>query len=195
MLQRKIYSILVLAAAVLLLASCMDSVEMGGSALPGPVSGQVLTKVVNNPLDADPGSLLIKLEEAPDEAMLKNLSEKGAVSVERLFNSTPGKEELERRFGMDKWYVITLDDNLDYQDVAASLTALDNVRMVEYNSYFHKASDCIVYPYLGPVEPATKADGVFNDPKLPDQWQYANHGNQTSSQKASRSPRRSDTSA
>ena len=178
MLQRKFYFILVLAAAVLLPASCEDPVEMGGSPLPGPVSGQVLTKVVNNPLDADPGTLLVKLVEAPDEAMLKSLYEKGAVSVERLFLSTPGKEELERRFGMDKWYVITLDDNLDYQDVAASLTALDNVRMVEYNSYFHKASDCIVYPYLGPVEPATKADGVFNDPKLPDQWQYANHGNQ-----------------
>ena len=134
MLQRKIYSILVLAAAVLLPASCVDPVEMDGSALPGPVSGQVLTKVVNNPLDADPGSLLVKLNEAPDEAMLKSLYEKGAVNVERLFISTPGKEELERRFGMDKWYVIRLAENLDYQKVAASLTALDNVRMVEYNS-------------------------------------------------------------
>ena len=176
MLQKKYILGMMLAVATLLLASCVDSVEMGGSALPGSVSGQVLTKVVNNPLDADPGSLLIKLYEAPDEAMLKSLYEKGAVSVERLFISTPGKEELERRFGMDKWYVITLGDNLDYQKVAASITTLDNVRMVEYNSYFHKASDCIVYPYLGPVDPATKADAVFNDPKLPDQWQYANHG-------------------
>ena len=167
---------LMLAAALLLPASCVENLDPNGPAVPTP-STQVLTKVANQSLDSDSGTLLLRLSQAPDAGLMDLLRAKGAVSVERLFTSTPGKEELEQRFGLDQWYLVAFPDALDKEQMAASFAELDAVRTVEYNSFFHKTSDCITYPYTGPVTPATKADDIFNDPMLRDQWQYANHGN------------------
>ena len=172
MLQRK-YFILAWLAALLLPASCMDRLD---DTAPLP-SAPLLTKVANHSLDSDPGSLLIKFSAVPEQETLNQLYAKGAETVEPLFTRTPGKEELEQRFGLDRWYVVKFSRELDTEKMAARFAELDPVGTVEYNSLFYKASDCIVYPYLGPVDPATKANGIFNDPMLPDQWQYANHGN------------------
>lgn len=162
-------------AALLLPASCVDKFDMDNALVDH--SPQPLTKIANNPLDSDPGSLLLFLNDEPDEALLSALRAKGAQSVEKLFTSMPGKEELEKRFGLDRWYVVTLVDGTDNQQAAADLASLESIRTIEYNSFFHKASDCITHPYQGPVLPTTKADGIFNDEYLSQQWQYANHGN------------------
>ena len=162
-------------AALLLPASCVDKFDMDNALVDH--SPQPLTKIANNPLDSDPGSLLLFLNDEPDEALLSALRAKGAQSVEKLFTSMPGKEELEKRFGLDRWYVVTLIDGTDNQQAAADLASLESIRTIEYNSFFHKASDCITHPYQGPVLPTTKADGIFNDEYLSQQWQYANHGN------------------
>ncbi len=164
-----------LAAAALLLASCAEKADLGS--LPESPSSQIKTKIANNPLDCDPGSLLLFLNEEPDAALMENLRAKGASGIERLFISTPGKEELEHRFGLDHWYVVRLGENVAYEAAAEAFAQLEAVRTVEFNSFFYKTSDCITHPYQGPIDPATKADGVFNDPMLGDQWQYANHGN------------------
>ena len=162
-------------AALLLPASCVDKFDMDNALVDH--SPQPLTKIANNPLDSDPGSLLLFLNDEPGEALLSALRAKGAQSVEKLFTSMPGKEELEKRFGLDRWYVVTLIDGTDNQQAAADLASLESIRTIEYNSFFHKASDCITHPYQGPVLPTTKADGIFNDEYLSQQWQYANHGN------------------
>ena len=172
MLRRKYIAIAML-AALLLPASCVDRLDDTGV----QPSSSPRTKVANSPLDSDPGTLLIHFEGTPDQATLDLLYERGAAKVEKLFTSTPGKEELEKRFGLDGWYMVTLPEGADNQTAAATFAALDPVGTVEFNSLFYKASDCITHPYLGPVLPATKADGIFNDPMLNEQWQYANHGN------------------
>ena len=177
MLQRRFTILIALVAAVLLPASCVETAELGPADVPGVASTRPLTKIVNNPLDSDSSTLLLKFGEAPGEEVLGQLYEKGAVKVERLFTGTPGKEELERRYGLDRWYMVTLGEKIDKEKSADAFSRMESVSMVEYNSFFHKASDCIVYPYQATATPATKADGIFNDPMLGDQWQYANHGN------------------
>lgn len=171
MLHKK-YTLLMLLA--FLAGACIEKADL---TVNGPESSPSLqTKVVNNSLDSDPGSLILFLESSPDGQILRSLAERGVVSVERIFPSTPGKEALETRFNLDKWYVATLADGLDNREAAASIAEIEAIRSIEYNSLFYPASDCITYPYTGPVSPATKADGVFNDPMLGDQWQYVNHG-------------------
>ena len=167
---------MMLTAAVLLATSCVEKVELGPIDKVSP-SARPLTKIANNPLDSDPGTLLLFLHEAPDAATLDALYAEGAVSVKRLFPSTPGKEELEKRFGLDGWYIVTLAENVGNQQAAERFAKMDAVRTVEFNSLFYPASDCITHPYTGPVVAPTKADGIFNDPMLNQQWQYANHGN------------------
>lgn len=165
---------MVLAAAVLLPASCVEEAELISS----PVrSSDILTKVVHCPIDADTGSLLLLLDSSPDEATLQLLYDKGAVSVEKVFSSVPGKEELERQFRLDRWYQVKLADGLQAEDAVAGFAEVSKVELVEYNIHFKKASDDITHPFDGVITPATKADGVFNDPMLSNQWHYINRGN------------------
>ena len=134
-------------------------------------------KIIHEPVNVSPSSLIVKLEENPDVATLEMLSACGVARIERLFPSVPGKEELEAEFEMDRWYEAFLEEDADVKVVAEALAAEEPVSSVEYNILMTKASDCIVYPYLGP-EPQTKAnDAVFNDPSLGDQWHYINRGN------------------
>jgi len=134
-------------------------------------------KIIHEPDRISPSSLIVKLDSAPDAAMMELLSSRGVSGVERLFPSVPGKEELEAQFGMDRWYEAFLEDGADVKAVAEALALEEPVSAVEYNILMTKASDGVVYPYDGPG-PQTKADdAVFNDPSLGDQWHYINRGN------------------
>lgn len=134
-------------------------------------------KIINSPVDVLPSSLLVKLDDSTSPDFASALASAGVSRIERLFPSVPGKEELEARFGMDKWYEVFLEEDADLETVAKALSLEDRVSTVEYNLRMTKASDCIVYPYDGPA-PQTKAgDAVFNDPSLGDQWHYINPGN------------------
>ena len=174
MLQKKYILGLMLAAATLLLASCMEKAGLGEYPTD---AASPLTKVVHQPVDIDNGSLLLLLDAEPDEATIQSLHDKGAASVERVFNSVPGKEELERQFRMDRWYLVHLADGLTAEQAVPRFAENPRVELVEYNILFRKTSDDITHPFDGELTPATKADGVFNDPMLKDQWNYINRGN------------------
>ena len=173
MLQRKFLLSLTLSAV--LATACVENPKLGD--IPSAGSDRIMTKIINSPADSDPGSILLYFDQTPDQNVLDQLRANGASKVEKLFNNVPGKEELEKRFGLDGWYLVVLDENAPLEKTAARMAGLEVVRKVEYNLFFHKASDCITYPFEGPVVPATKAEGIFNDPNLSEQWQYANHGN------------------
>ena len=158
------------------LAACNAVVEQAETAFGEPQT-KASEKIINTFVQASPSSLLVKLEETPSDAFIASLESVGITRVERLFVSTPGKEELEAQFGMDKWYEVFLEEGSDVEKVAMALAVEDQVSTVEYNLLMTKASDCVVYPYEGP-EPQTKADdAAFNDPSLGDQWHYINRGN------------------
>ena len=171
--KRIIYTI-----AALCLSACTAS--LNESMLPAESLGpetKSSEKIIHEPLKVSPSSLIVKLESAPDRAMLDMLSSYGVERIERLFPSVPGKEELEAEFEMDRWYEAFLEEDADVKVVAEALAAEEPVSTVEYDLLMTKASDCIVYPYVGSVPQTRASDAVFNDPSLGDQWNYMNRGN------------------
>ena len=105
----------------------------------------------------------------------------GVKSFEKVFPSVPGKEELEKRFGLDKWYSVTIEEGRDIEAVALELASDKRISTVEYDIYMEPACDRVSYPYEG-QEAATRAsmsDLGFNDPLLIDQWNYYNLGDKS----------------
>lgn len=136
----------------------------------------ISTKVVRLGDNVDPHSLLVKLSENSDA---QELLENDAIShIEKVFKSTPGKEELEAQFGLNLWYLIELNQNYPVESAINELSAAQSVALVQYNAIASKTSDCKVYSYEEALSPMTKADAglPFNDPYLIDQWHYYNQG-------------------
>lgn len=109
----------------------------------------------------------LTVQEEQDFAM-----ETGTV-LEKVFLSTPGKEALEARFGLDRWYKATFEDT-PLETKAGGMAMMPKVEMVQYESIAQKEGSSQMY-YSGEVETKASA-GRFNDPLLPDQWNYKNYG-------------------
>ena len=143
------------------------------------IRNEPMTKVMSLSEAYDESTLLIKFSSVPEEVLLSEISSKEGVSFRKLFNSTPGKEELESQFGLNRWYMATLADGSSFEQTVKDIASLGSVSLVQYNSIAEKASDCKVYPYEGPdaETKATASTLPFNDPSLIDQWHYLNQGN------------------
>lgn len=141
-------------------------------------------KVLGTKSCADPASLLVKLENGATGEQIMLLAP-GVASVNRLFPSIPGKEELEAQFGLDRWYELSLVPGTDNGDLAQTLAASRSVASVQFNTYMEAGEELLSGPYEGPVveraDPLTKAalTSIFNDPMLADQWHYKNNGSKT----------------
>lgn len=138
-----------------------------------------MTKIVKLSDDYDTESFLVKFDKVPSETFLAEISAEKGLTLEKLFRSTPGKEELEARFGLDRWYFAEVSEGEAVEAVMTDMASFSEVTLVQYNHRAKKASDGVVYQYEGP-EPQTKANATsypFNDPSLPDQWHYWNQGN------------------
>lgn len=140
-----------------------------------------LSKIINTKTaETVSGQLLVKLNDVSDKSVSEMMAMEGVEDVQPLFVSVPGKEEMERRFELDRWYVLGLSEGADETALARNLSALAAVRAVQYGLQYKRASDCITYPYFPSEEPAVKAAAsVFNDPMLKDQWHYVNTGDQS----------------
>ena len=123
--------------------------------------------------------ILVKFGTVPDSAAIASVCGDGVKCIERVFHSTPGKEELEKRFGMDRWYSVKMTDGSDPEIVAQRFAGIASVSAVEYGVTYKKASDCISHPYVPDNGIQTRAESsakIFNDPSLPAQWHYINNG-------------------
>ncbi len=137
--------------------------------------GPVRTKVVCLGDEWAPSSFLVKFTTVPSEEDLAGMRLESVQSIEPLFKSFPGKEDLEREFGLDRWFVVNLEEDAVLDGVVNRFAALAKVAVVEYNVIASKASDCIVFP--AEEQFATRATSdKFNDPMLMDQWHYNNQG-------------------
>lgn len=139
------------------------------------------SKIIHTKSGSLTDRLLVKFVSEPDEDQIASLFSGDVISVEKLFPSVPGKEELEKECGLDRWYVIQVSQSAAVESVALSLAGRKSVSVVEYDACVELASDRISYPYEGPVV-ATKAamsDLGFNDPLLQDQWNYYNLGDKS----------------
>lgn len=139
------------------------------------------SKIVHTRSGASATSLLVKFSSEPSEAQIQMLAETGVRSFEKVFPSVPGKEELEKRFGLDRWYSVTIEEGRDIEGVAMELASDKRISTVEYDIYMEPACDRVSYPYEG-QEAATRASMSelgFNDPLLIDQWNYYNLGDKS----------------
>lgn len=139
------------------------------------------SKIVHTRSGASATSLLVKFSSEPSEAQIQMLAETGVKSFEKVFPSVPGKEELEKRFGLDRWYSVTIEEGRDIEAVALELASDKRISTVEYDIYMEPACDRVSYPYEG-QEAATRASMSelgFNDPLLIDQWNYYNLGDKS----------------
>ena len=168
--------------SVLSVWSCQKQESVVSNSFPTGVS--VATKAINNSKDAEENRILLSLDN--QGVLTEDLSAAGVTALEPLFNRTPGSEELMARLGMDKWYVASLAEGVSVDRAAVSLSSVEVVDRIQFNTRMTPASDCQIIPYRGPDSFAvTKASSaVFNDPSLADQWGYINIGDKSVSSHA-----------
>lgn len=134
-----------------------------------------LTKVAKFNNEYDGCTLLVKFQSVPSEALLAEVASKNGVTVEKLFTSTPGKEELEARFGLDRWFVLSGCETSGVDAVAKAMASEDQVALVQYNHFSQKNSDEVIS--AADLTKAGVPGQTFNDPLLVEQWHYHNAGN------------------
>lgn len=160
--------------SVLALGACAALEE--GNVLPDPSSdGRPMTKVAKFNDEYDEGTLLVKFRSVPSEEALAGIASENGAVVEKLFTSTPGREELEARFGLDRWFVIRGCEKAGVDAVAKAVASVDQVALVQYNHLSQKNSAGI--SSAADLTKASASGLAFNDPLLVDQWHYHNAGN------------------
>lgn len=139
--------------------------------------GEANGKIVNTSHNADGNSILVYVDgDVSDTAELSRIAENaGAVSIAPLFESFPGREAEEKRFGLNRWYELTLDGKTDVQKVAAKLSSEKKVAKVQYNTLMDRVIDKHIRPC--PEAMLTKAGATgaaMNDPLFSKQWNISN---------------------
>lgn len=138
------------------------------------------TKAINSPEGALPDEILVKFSRVPSEEDISKLSALGFSEIERVFNSVKGKENLEKKHGLDRWYKVMVSEGRNIAESSLAISGLESVVAIEYEYPMRKASDCIVYPYnASSAVTRASSDAIFNDPLLSSQWNYANRGDAT----------------
>lgn len=159
------YFILVLGATVAALASCQQEklADVREAAPIIRISEDIATDAV-----------LVKFESALTDVEQKAVENAGGVRLQRVFPSTPGKEALEKQFGLDRWYEAVLEEGANVHAKAQEIAKIGNVQLVEYDAFATKSSEGKAYS----AQPEVKAESTtFNDPYLGNQWHYKNYGN------------------
>ena len=137
------------------------------------LEGAVRTKVVCLSSEIDRSSFFVKFAEVPSGEQLQAIRTDGVADVVPLFVSRPGKEELEARFGLDRWFEVILTDEARLDDLVSGLSTLSSVSLVEYNAVADDSGDDEIKPFV----PSTRGVAEsFNDPYLDYQWDYINTG-------------------
>lgn len=115
-------------------------------------------------------TLLVKVAEGEDESVFSGFDY--VAGVEPLFHLTESNKELESRFGLDRWYVVEVDGEIEA--ASSEIASMETVSLVQYDMINKIEGDDKVY--VSPYE-ASPASGLpFNDPMLKDQWHYINTG-------------------
>ena len=138
-------------------------------------------KTVNTSDDALPGTLMVLLD-AETVALLDAgqavpelqaaCAETGA-KLEKLF---PCKgTAAEKQYRLNRWYLLTFPAENEVEGVAEKFAALSEVSVGEYNTELKKNFGSEATPMNASEETASQ-DGIFNDPKLVNQWHYINNG-------------------
>lgn len=135
-------------------------------------------KIINTKSPGSTGNnLLVKFSSLPSEAEVAEMMESGVVALTPVFHSNPSRKDLEKKFGLDRWYEVSYQNGTDMDEGVKLLAASESVQTVQYSITYKKSSDCKAFPYfIQPEQIMMAASGKFNDPALKDQWNYKNTG-------------------
>ena len=171
----------IILSVVICAVSCADELHDGVStSLNG---GTVMTKVVNTPVDAQEGVLLLCLQEsaadafaAGDMSLADGMADKMSVkSFAPLFVIKEGKEDVARKYNLHRWFKVEFE-GLGLSAAASKVAEFDAVAKIEFNKTIVPASDGKFIPYTAPAVSQMSSSLPFNDPMLGDQWHYINTG-------------------
>lgn len=122
-------------------------------------------------------AFLVKFQTAPSEEVLAAFEKNHGVSLKRTFVSIPGKEALEKEFGLDRWYESSVPEGSSLDQIVREAASVPEVQLVQYETRCERVSDGVVYGL--PDTKGTVAGGQFNDPYLSKQWHYKNVGDRS----------------
>ena len=133
------------------------------------------------------GTILIKLTKSAQQQVGEGMLELSTLtdgiqnaSVSPLFTTNPKKAHLAAQHGLDRWYSVQFDANVDINRIAEKLSAHDAVQHIEYNSLIERVGSDLSVEYTPSL--ATKASSStlpFNDPMLNKQWDMVNTGDKS----------------
>lgn len=158
-----------MAAGALVLA-CTAERELASS---GSQVFDARTKVLKLAEEYDRTSILIKFASEPEPRIVEELAGSGISGIRRLFPSTAGRESLEARFGLNRWYEADIDQGVDIDEIALKCASLAEVSAVEHNHIATKSAQGTAT--ASPLA-ASGNKNSFNDPYLSYQWHYHNNG-------------------
>ena len=142
------------------------------------------TKIVNTPVDAVEGELLVCLnaEAAANirEGKPTELTSSKTVdfkSIQPVFRVTENNAKYMRKYQLDRWFKVNFE-GVGLPQAASTLAQYGEVARVQYNKHVQYGSDTKAAAWTADEE--SKADELpFNDPLLKDQWHYINTGDKT----------------
>ena len=165
----KHYPLLIIPALLLPLFSCTRE-NLQPEAVKD-VSAKILPK---GDAEVAEDAFLVKFVSAPSSEQLTRFEKEHGVSLKRTFPSTPGREALEKEFGLDRWYESDVPQGSILDQMVLQAASVPEVQLVQYETISERVSDGLVYGL--PETKGTVADGQFNDPYLSKQWHYKNVG-------------------
>lgn len=170
-----IYGILL--AASFALAGCSMSEDFLGTrdsaGEPEGTSGSALvSKAVNSPEGAMENGLLVRLTSAEDKPLLG-----GGYRLSPVFPSVPGKEAVEKKYGLDRWFMVSLPEGIDIVTAAQLLDKEDCVERIEYGVRLESPCRRSGMPVSELTKAASEGPVTMNDPLFKSQWFLHNNGN------------------
>lgn len=167
-------SILTIWALSLLAVSCMPPTTGGSEDNGTEIKTRKISKLSSENRE---DTFMIKFASTPDPSDVSDMESALGTSLAKVFHSTPGKEELEKQFGLDRWYEVEVPENRNVDEMVYRAASFDQVAVAEYSAIPVKDGEEIFYA----PDPATKAsaDFPFNDTYLSYQWHYKNIGDRS----------------
>ena len=182
-------------AAVVLCASCVresvneESVRPSGnetySDADDVVKGWVRIKLDKDAAPLNVGTFTRGEAETGNAELDAIAAQFGATEVRRVFNEGGKYAERRRKFGLHLWYDIKIDENATVTRAVETIKDVPGVahvqpiRMVNFIGSEPIPADVIYRPSSASIAPAAEEAMPFNDPRLPEQWNYHNDGTLT----------------
>lgn len=178
--MNKIYLFL-FAASLFVPMACSDDAPPAPAIVPDVelsgdvVDGEVLIKFVPEMGDILDNAFATRSSIPPLEEVMDIL---GDYRYERVFPVDSINELRTREAGLHLWYKVTFDKDVDLEEAVKRLSAIGEISKIQCNRKIYRADYGKAHASGNSMSTRATAyaDAPFDDPGLPLQWGYINHG-------------------